>query len=266
MRILLRTALCAVATTTALVTEVTIVPRFELPGGGAPNLVLLVVLALAAAWGTSDGAVAGFGVGLIQDIAPPDATAIGRHALTYTLVGALAGYAAREVRRSALRTSLLSAVYAVAATVVNLCLGAVLGDGTPWSRPGLLTSLGATGLYTAVATPLVIPGLYALARRLHAGDARTLAPVGDATRQTRGLTPIPMPSFSSAFSSIASVTSTSGAPSSASTSGSSSTLGSSSTSGIRTPLSTLTRMPQRPPSPAPVSISTSTLTPDTESA
>src|SRR5579875_3532347 len=183
MPVLPRAALCFAATALALVAAVTVVPRFGLPWDGSPDLVLLVVLALAAAWGTADGALAGFGAGLIQDLAPPGAAAVGRHALTYTLVGALAGYAAREVRRSALRTSLLSGVYAVGATVFDLGLGALLGDGAPWSRPGLVLSLGATALYTAIATPLVVPGLYALARRLRARDARTLAPAGDATRQ-----------------------------------------------------------------------------------
>lgn len=179
MRTALRVALAAASVSLALALELSVAPRLHLPYA-VPDLVLLVVLALAASWGTVRGAVYGFALGLVQDVAPPSLSALGRRALVLAVVGALAGRAAREVRRSALRTSLLAGAYALGATLLNLLIGATLGDGTGLSRPGLVLALGATALYTAVATPFVVPGLAALARRVDAPSARLVAPVGNA--------------------------------------------------------------------------------------
>ena len=179
MRTALRVALAATSVSLALALELSVVPRLHLPYA-VPDLVLLVVLALAASWGTVRGAAYGFVLGLLQDIAPPSLSALGHRALVLAVVGALAGRAAREVRRSALRTSLLAGLYALGATLLNLLIGATLGDGTGLSRPGLVLALGATALYTAVATPFVVPGLAALARRVDTPGARLVAPVGNA--------------------------------------------------------------------------------------
>lgn len=181
MRTLLRAALTAAAAILALTLESTVVPKLHLPYA-VPDLVLLVTLALAAEWGTASGAAAGFLVGLIQDLAPPSLGAVGRHALVLTVVGALAGRAAREVRRSALRTSFRAGCYAALALILNTVIGLALGDGIGLSRPGLLLALGAAALYTAVATPLVVPALAALARRAGGAGARYLAPVGNAVQ------------------------------------------------------------------------------------
>ena len=179
MRTALRVALAATAVSLALALELSVVPQLHLPYA-VPDLVLLVVLALAASWGTTGGAVYGFALGLVQDIAPPSVSALGRRALVLAVVGALAGRAAREVRRSALRTSLLAGLYAVGAMLLNLLLGLALGDRAGLSRPGLVFALGATALYTAVATPFVVPGLAALARRVDRPSVRLIAPVGNA--------------------------------------------------------------------------------------
>jgi len=179
MRPLLRAALVVAAASLALVLELSVAPGLHLPYA-VPDLTLLTVFALAASWGTVSGATCGFVIGLAEDIAPPAVSAVGRHALVLTLVGALAGRAAREVRRSALRTSLLAGLYAFGATLLNVLIGLAIGVGTGHSRRGLLLALGATALYTAVATPLVVPGLAALARLVAGPRARFLAPVGNA--------------------------------------------------------------------------------------
>src|SRR5579862_7595044 len=128
MRILLLAVLVAAAATPVLALELSVVPHLRLPYA-VPDLVLLSVLALAASWGPTGGAVAGFALGLAQDVAPPSVGAIGRHALVLALAGALAGRAAREVRRSALRTALLAGRYAFGAMLLNLLIGLALGDG-----------------------------------------------------------------------------------------------------------------------------------------
>ena len=179
MRPLLRLLVASAAVTLALALQVSVLPQLHLPYA-EPDLVLLAVLALSAAWGPSLGAVTGFLAGLAVDLAPPSVTAIGRHAIVLTLVGALAGRTAAEARRSALRTSLLAGLYAGAATLGNALLGTLLGEGCTLSSAGLLQGLAACALFTMVATPLVLPGLTALARRADGRRTLLLAPVGNA--------------------------------------------------------------------------------------
>jgi rod shape-determining protein MreD len=179
MRLLFRSVLVAAAVLLAIAVEFSVLPHAHLPAA-EPDLVLLTVLAFATVWGRTAGAVTGFLTGLTLDLAPPSTTAVGRHAIVLTLVGALAGRAAREMRRSALRASALAGLYALAAVLANALLGSLIGDGTGLARSGLITAAAATALYTAIATPLVMPGLAALARRVEGSEADVLAPVGNA--------------------------------------------------------------------------------------
>lgn len=181
-RALLRLALPAAAITLALAVEVSVLPRLRLPYA-VPDLMVLVVIGFAAAWGATGGAVIGFAAGLVLDLAPPSVNPIGWHALVLTCVGAMAGRAGRQVGKSALRTCLLAGVYAAVVVAADALIAAVLGDGAGLTRPGLAAAIGATALYTAVATPLVVPGVAALARRTRSPGARVLAPTGDALRQ-----------------------------------------------------------------------------------
>lgn len=179
MRALLRTLLFTAAIVLTLGMQVSVLPYLSLPYA-EPDLVLLAVLTLAATWGPNLGALAGFAAGLAVDLAPPSVTAAGRHALILTLVGALAGRAAVEARRSALRTSLLVGAFAGVATLGNAVLGTLIGSGGTVTSPGLLPGAAACALYTAVATPLVLPWLSALARRTEIRRTLVLAPAGNA--------------------------------------------------------------------------------------
>ena len=179
MRALLRLLLAGAAVTLALVLQLSVLPHLSLPAA-EPDLVLLAVLAMAGAWGPGLGGFTGFCAGLAVDLAPPSITAAGRHALVLTLVGALAGRAAAEAERSALRTSLLAGLYAGAGALGNAALGSLLGEGGTLTSPGLLPGAAACALYTAVATPLVLPGLAALARRADGRKTLLLGPVGNA--------------------------------------------------------------------------------------
>ncbi len=182
MRLVYRCLLAAAAVALALALELSVLPHLALPYA-VPDLVLLTVLALAAAWGPNQGALLGFCAGLVLDLAPPSVTAAGRHALVLTLVGALAGRAAIEARRSALRTSLLAGLIAGLATLANAALGSLIGSGGTLTSPGLLHGAAACALYTAVATPLVLPGLAALGRRADGRKSVILAPAGNALDQ-----------------------------------------------------------------------------------
>ncbi|HWG27962.1 rod shape-determining protein MreD [Actinospica sp.] len=179
MRALLRLGLAAAAVTLTLALQLSVLPQLHLPYA-EPDLVLLAVLSLGVAWGPNLGAVAGFGAGLAVDLAPPSVTATGRHAIVLTLVGALAGRTATDLNRSALRTSAFAGIYAAVATLGNAVLGTLLGEGGTLSSADLPQGAVACALYTAVATPIVLPGLSALARRADGRRTLLLAPVGNA--------------------------------------------------------------------------------------
>lgn len=179
MRFLLRVFVGAVAGMLALVLQLSVLPQARLPYA-EPDLVLLVVLSLGVAWGPNLGALSGFCAGLVVDLAPPAVTATGRHAVVLTIVGALAGRAASDLNRSALRTSAFAGLYAGVATLGNAVLGTLLGEGGTLSSSGLLQGAAACAVYTAIATPFVLPGLSALARRADGRRVVLLAPVGNA--------------------------------------------------------------------------------------
>ena len=86
----------------ALVLQLTVLDLLPLPGGIAPDLVLLVVVALALTSGPLPGLVTGFAAGLALDLAPPASHAIGAYALVFCLVGYVCGRAAGEIDRSAI--------------------------------------------------------------------------------------------------------------------------------------------------------------------
>jgi rod shape-determining protein MreD len=83
----------AVALFASVVLQLTAVNRLPLPGGSAPDLVLLLVTAIAVVSAPVLGAVTGFAAGLAVDIAPPAA----HYAGEYALVFCLAGYGAARV-------------------------------------------------------------------------------------------------------------------------------------------------------------------------
>jgi len=112
--------LIVVSLAVALVVQLTVLNGLRLPGGGVPDLVLVLVAALAMAEGPVAGTVTGFAVGLCLDLAPPGSAAIGQYALVFCLVGWVAGrlspVASHSTRQSAglLATGLLALVVAAA--------------------------------------------------------------------------------------------------------------------------------------------------------
>jgi len=97
----LTVAVLAIALFAAVVIQLTVVNRLPFPGAAGsgstgPDLVLLLVTAIAAATSPLTGAVTGFAGGLALDIAPPAA----HYAGEYALVFCLAGYAAARVHHA----------------------------------------------------------------------------------------------------------------------------------------------------------------------
>jgi rod shape-determining protein MreD len=78
------------AVSVALVLQSSVFSHFAVQGV-VPDLVLLVVVAAALAYGSELGLVLGFGAGLLLDLAPPADHYAGRWALALLVVGYVAG-------------------------------------------------------------------------------------------------------------------------------------------------------------------------------
>ncbi|MEU3185666.1 rod shape-determining protein MreD [Streptomyces sp. NPDC006923] len=160
-RLLLSTTLVVVA----LVIQVSVLSRLQLPGA-VPDLMLLVVLALAFVYGPVSGALIGFGAGLLTDLAPPADHAAGRYALVLCVIGYLAGVSRPEKGqlKSAFRPMILVVVAAVGTTLLYALVGALVGD-TAARHVGLFSLLFTAALYDLLLAPFTVPVVMWLARR-----------------------------------------------------------------------------------------------------
>jgi rod shape-determining protein MreD len=139
----------------ALMLQLTVVNRLPLPGAGAPDLVLLAVVALGLCGGPAGGALTGFCAGLALDIAPPGSYLIGQYALVFCLVGYLCGRLLGIANRSALLT--IAAAMAAAATGEALAAAFGLAVSNPqvtWSA--VRQVLPSSIVYDVVLAPFVL--------------------------------------------------------------------------------------------------------------
>lgn len=176
-RILLSSALVVVA----LVVQVSVLARLQLPGA-VPDLMLLTVLGLALVYGHVGGALIGFGAGLLADLAPPADHAAGRYALVLCLIGYLAGLVKPETGQLKSATGPMVVVVAAAlgSTLLYAGVGALVGD-TAARHVGLGSLLFTAALYDLLLAPFVVPGVMALARRT---ENDPLAEAGSAAKAT----------------------------------------------------------------------------------
>ncbi|MBT2401602.1 rod shape-determining protein MreD [Streptomyces sp. ISL-100] len=160
-RMLLSTTLVIVA----LVVQVTVLARLQLPGA-VPDLMLLTVLGLAFVYGNTSGALIGFGAGLLADLAPPADHAAGRYALVLCVIGYLAGLAKPENGQLRSATAPMVAVVAAAigSTLLYAGVGALVGD-TAARHVGIGNLLFTSALYDLLLAPFVVPAIMWLARR-----------------------------------------------------------------------------------------------------
>ncbi|MCS0638096.1 rod shape-determining protein MreD [Streptomyces sp. LP05-1] len=149
----------------ALVLQVSVLARLQLPGA-VPDLMLLVVLGLAFVYGHVAGALIGFAAGLLADFAPPADHAAGRYALVLCVIGYLAGLAKPEKGRlkSATGPMAMVVVAAVLSTLLYAGVGALVGD-TAARHVGLIPLLATAVLYDLLLAPFTVPGIMWLARR-----------------------------------------------------------------------------------------------------
>ncbi|MFF8829588.1 rod shape-determining protein MreD [Streptomyces sp. NPDC015131] len=160
-RILLSTTLVVVA----LVVQVSVLARLQLPGA-VPDLLLLVVVGLALVYGHVSGALIGFGAGLLADLAPPADHAAGRYALVLCVIGYLVGLAKPEngQLRSATGPMAMVVVAALGSTLLYAGVGALVGD-TAARHVGLVSLLTTAVVYDLLLAPFTVPLIMALARR-----------------------------------------------------------------------------------------------------
>ncbi|GII87270.1 hypothetical protein Ssi03_52600 [Sphaerisporangium siamense] len=108
-----------------MIVQVSIVNRLPLPGGGAPDLVLLGVVMFALARGPVPGAATGFAMGLAADVLPPSAHVMGQYALVFCLVGYAVGRAAERAPGASAVTVIVAVMVA---PLLAAGVGGLLGD------------------------------------------------------------------------------------------------------------------------------------------
>ena len=157
-----RLLLGAAAVLTALLLQTSVLGRLPLPGG-APDLLLVLVVAFALVEGPLSGTVTGFVAGVLADLGSDHE--VGRTALVYTLVGYLAGLLQDDRPRSFLLPFAAVAGAAAAAVGVYALEGLLLGD-PRITGAAVRASLISTVTYSVLLTPLVVPLVGGLVRRL----------------------------------------------------------------------------------------------------
>jgi rod shape-determining protein MreD len=169
-----RAVISLVVVAVTVVLQLTIVDRIAFPGGAGPDLVLLVVAALALAGGPMAGVLTGFLAGLALDVAPPGSHFVGQNALVFCLVGYLCGLLAddgsgdAEQGHTALFEIVVTAAGAVCGEALLALLGVMLSDPrVTW--PAITNVLPAAVAYDVLLCPFV---LYAVAAALRLAGAR----------------------------------------------------------------------------------------------
>ena len=170
----MRAVIAVVVVAVTVVVQLTVVDRIAFPGGAGPDLVLLVVAALALAGGPMAGVLTGFLAGLALDVAPPGSHFTGQDALVFCLVGYFCGLLADDAAGDAEQghTALFEIVVTAAGAVVGEALLALLGVMLSDPRvtwPAITNVLPAAVAYDVLLCPFV---LYAVAAALRLGGAR----------------------------------------------------------------------------------------------
>ncbi|MFJ3528464.1 MULTISPECIES: rod shape-determining protein MreD [unclassified Streptomyces] len=160
-----RTLLSIALVVLALVVQVSVLARLQLPGA-VPDLLLMVVLGLAFVYGHVSGALIGFAAGLLADLAPPADHAAGRYALVLCVIGYLAGLVKPEngQLKSAVMPMAVVVAAAIGSTLLYAGVGALVGD-TAARHVGLGSLLFTAAVYDLLLAPFTVPLIMAMARR-----------------------------------------------------------------------------------------------------
>jgi rod shape-determining protein MreD len=155
----------AVALPLAVLAQLSIVDRLNLPVG-RPDLVLLLLSCVAMERGPAVGAVAGFGVGILADLASTHA--VGQSAVVLAGVGygvgVLAGGAGAADRSWFAPLGIVAGACGLGA-LAEIALAAILGDASMTGPQAVARAVGAA-LYALVLSPLAVPAVHGALRRL----------------------------------------------------------------------------------------------------
>jgi rod shape-determining protein MreD len=158
-----RALVAAAAVGVALILQVSFFPHLAWDGI-VPNVCLLVVVGAALTRGPEFAAVLGFAAGLALDLAPPADHLAGRWALALVVVGYVAGRVRRDAPPTAGTVVVTVAASSFVGTSVFALSGLVLGD--PIGIPQMLEVVLVGVLWDVLLTPLVLPPVMAVFRRL----------------------------------------------------------------------------------------------------
>src|ERR1035437_3550486 len=109
-----------------VVFQLTVVDRIAFPGGSGPDLVLVVVAALALASGPVGGGGVGFWGRLALDVAPPGSHFTGQDALVFCLIGYACGLLADDSSRDSMTEPGHTALFEIVVTAVGAICGEAL--------------------------------------------------------------------------------------------------------------------------------------------
>jgi rod shape-determining protein MreD len=166
-----RGVLIVVLVLIAAVIDAVLFDPMNLPGS-PPNLLLLVVAAIALVLGPVGGAVTGFFAGLVADVLPPADHLIGRYALVLCVAGYVVGLFRDEARDSVFFSLAAVAAAAAVATLLYGALGGILGDARIDTH-AILGGVPFSILYDVLLAPFVVPWVMSLARRAAPQVTRT---------------------------------------------------------------------------------------------
>ena len=161
-----RVALVALALLTAVVVQTALVARLNL-AFGRPDLILLVVAAIALAAGSWAGMLAGFAGGLLADLVSDHP--VGTLALVLCLIGYGCGLVPATRRRGVVLPLSTVALAAVAATLgFAVLLALIANPRLDWGVVG--GSLPGSVIYDVILAVFVVPAVAALHRRLNPAE------------------------------------------------------------------------------------------------
>src|SRR5215831_4284748 len=122
----------------AVLCQLAVVNRAPLPGGAGPDLVLLVVAALAVNTGPLTGMLAGFAGGLALDVAPPGGHLAGQYALVFCLTA----YACGRIRNA---ISEAGGEQTMVTSLTVMAVGVAIGEAGKAALGMMLSDPGVTG-------------------------------------------------------------------------------------------------------------------------
>jgi rod shape-determining protein MreD len=142
---------------TVFLLQEAVVTQMRLPAGGI-NLLLVVALIWAALSTPEIGALTGFGAGLMMDVSQTSPGPMGHWTLVLIIACyaiAFLGYGDDNIRGNPINIILLVTVCVVAAQLVFLFLGMMLGQEVG-SVSNIAFLLAGSAFWTAIISPLIL--------------------------------------------------------------------------------------------------------------